>query len=69
MRKVAEILRKSVSCHDKHMCQKLRKSRGSCISSVPVLQKVTLNTIKLWWAFIEGDAYTGGGGGLIIPLR
>ena len=44
MIKEAEILRKCVSCRDKHMCQKSRKSRGSCISSVSVLQKVTLNS-------------------------
>ena len=42
MSKEAEILRKCVSCHDEHMCQKSRKSRGSCILGVPVLQKVTL---------------------------
>ena len=43
MSKEAEILRKWVSCDDEHMCQKSRKSRGSCISGVSVLQKVTLN--------------------------
>ena len=42
MSKEAEILRKCVSCHDEHMCQKSRKSRGSCISGVSVLQKVAL---------------------------
>ena len=42
MSKEAEILRKCVSCHDRRMCQKSRKSRGSCISGVSVLQKVAL---------------------------
>ena len=28
MSKEAEILRKCVSCHDEHMCQQSRKSRG-----------------------------------------
>ena len=46
MNKEAEILRKCVSCHDEHMCQKSRKSRGSCISGVSVLQKVTLKCLK-----------------------
>ena len=40
MSKEAEILRKYISSHVKHMCQKSRKSRGSCTSGV--LQKVTL---------------------------
>ena len=47
MTKKAEILRKCISCHDKHMCQKSRKSRGggggSCISGLSVLQKVTID--------------------------
>ena len=47
MSKEGEMLRKCISCHDKHMCQKSRKSRGSCISGVSVLQKVTLKfTVK-----------------------
>ena len=43
MSKEAEILRKCIFCHDKHMCQKSRKLREPCISGVSVLQKVTLN--------------------------
>ena len=46
MSKEADILRKCVSCHDEHVCQKSRKSRGSCISGVSVLQKVTLNSFS-----------------------
>ena len=42
MSKEAEILWKCVSCHSEYMCQKSRKSRGSCTSGVSVLQKVTL---------------------------
>ena len=34
-------------CHDEHMCQKSRKSRGSCISGVSVLQKVTLEHLSI----------------------
>ena len=46
MSKEAEILRRCISCHDKHMCQKSRKSRGLRISGVSVLQKVTLTYCK-----------------------
>ena len=42
MSKKAEILRECISCHDKHMCQKIKEIEGSCISGVSVLQKVTL---------------------------
>ena len=48
MSEEAEISRKCISCHNKYMCQ---KSRGSCISGVSVLQKVTLDT----WSVLFGD--------------
>ena len=38
----AEILTTCLSCHGTHVCQKSSGSRGSCISRVSVLQKVTL---------------------------
>ena len=41
--KLGRKLRTCISCHDTHMCQESSKSRGSCISGVSVLQKVTLN--------------------------
>ena len=53
MSKEDEILRKCVSCHDVHMCQQSRKSRGSCISGVSVLQKVTLKTITLFGCIVH----------------
>ena len=42
MSKEAEILKTGICCHDTHFCQKSSKSRGSCISDVSVLQKLTL---------------------------
>ena len=51
MSEEAEISRKCISCHNKYMCQKLRKSGGPCISGVSVLQKVTLDT----WIVSFGD--------------
>ena len=42
MSKEAEILTTCISSHDTHLYQKSSKSRGSCISGVSVLQKVTL---------------------------
>ena len=45
MSKEAEILT-CISCHDKHLCEKSRKSRGLCIAGVSVLQKVTLKVIS-----------------------
>ena len=45
MSKEAEILRKSIYCYGEHMCQKLRKTRGSRISGVSDLQKVTLKDL------------------------
>ena len=47
MSKEAEILRKCVSCHDEHICQKSRKSGESCISGASVLQKVTVKEVLL----------------------
>ena len=42
MSKEAEILTTYISYHDTHLCHKSSRSRGSCISGVSVLQKVTL---------------------------
>ena len=69
MSKEAEILRKCVFCHDEHMCQKSRKSKGSCISAVSVLQKVTLNGIENMNIFsARSEFFFGGGGGKPCPL-
>ena len=49
MSKEAEILRKCVSCHDEHMCQKSRKSRGVMYLRCVSLKKVTLNYFEIWF--------------------
>ena len=51
MSKEAEISRKCISCHNKYMCQKLRKSRGVMYLRCVSLKKVTLDT----WSVSFGD--------------
>ena len=41
MSKEAEILKTGISCHDT-LLPKIRQIKGSCISGVSVLQKLTL---------------------------